>query len=76
MAVQESTSNIYISLIDTKRRIAVRIVSSLYKGSRWEKLKDALKAALAEAEKIPKKDKKTFILYNLESLKEVDITKL
>lgn len=77
LVIQESGSHTYASLIDSSRRIAVKAaVFSMHENeSGWEEFKKALKEALKAAEKISKKDKKTFIVYDIDMLKKYDLSR-
>jgi len=78
MMMQESGSHTYISFLDTSRRIAVKsTVFSMHenKGG-WNEFRAALKDTLEAAKKVPKKEKKTFIVNDTGMRKRLDLSKL
>ena len=77
LLIYPSGSHTYIQFIDTSRRVAVKttLYSMHEEKSGWDNFKYALKAALDEAKKIPKKDRKTFYVYDTDRLSREDITK-
>jgi len=78
MVIQESGSHTYISFIDTSRKIAVKsTVFSMHenKGG-WDEFKAALKDTLKAVEKIPKREKKSFIVHDIGMRKKYNLSKL
>ncbi len=75
ISMQESAGHSYILFIDTSRRVAVKAtVFSMHEHkSEWDEFRRALKAALDRAEKISKKDRKTFYVSDLGMLKKESI---
>ncbi len=76
MEIRQSTGHSYILFVDTSRRIAVKTtLSSMYEGeSGWAGFRDALKKVLERAKKIPKKDKKTIVIYDMDAVGIADVS--